>query len=64
LRNVEYFIYLGSTITGDARCTCVIKLNVAMVKAPFSKKKDFFVCKMDSYLTKKLVKCCIWSIYL
>jgi len=49
-------------ITSDARCACVIKSKVAMVNTPFRKKKAFFVCKMDSYLTKKPVKCYIWSV--
>ena len=61
LRNVEYFTYFGSIITGDARGARVIKSKVAMVKTPSSKKKAFFVRKMDSYLKKKLVKCYIWS---
>jgi hypothetical protein len=39
LENVEYFNYLGSRITNDARCTCEIKSRIFMVKAAFKKKK-------------------------
>jgi hypothetical protein len=33
LENVEYFNYLGSMITNDARCTHEIKSRFAMAKA-------------------------------
>jgi hypothetical protein len=33
LENVEYFDYLGSMITNDARCTREIKSRIAMAKA-------------------------------
>jgi hypothetical protein len=36
---VEYFKYLGSTITNDARCTREIKSRIAMGKSTFSRKK-------------------------
>jgi hypothetical protein len=39
LKNVEYFKYLVSIITIDARCTCEIKSRIAMAKAAFNKKK-------------------------
>jgi hypothetical protein len=39
--NVEYFSYLGSMITQDARCTREIKSSTAMTKAAFNKKKNF-----------------------
>jgi hypothetical protein len=53
--------HIWVVIRSDARCARVITSKVAMVKTPFSKKKALFVYKMDSYLTKKLVKCYIWS---
>jgi hypothetical protein len=37
--NVEYFNYLGSMITSDARCAGEIKIRIAMAKAAFNKKK-------------------------
>jgi hypothetical protein len=54
--NVEYFKYLVSMITNDARCTREIKSRIAMAKAAFSKKKNHFISKMDLNLRKKLVK--------
>jgi hypothetical protein len=64
LENVEYFSYLGSMITNDARCTCEIESRIAMTKAAFNKKKTLFTSKLDLNLRKKLVKCYIWSIAL
>jgi hypothetical protein len=64
LENVEYFSYLGSMITNDARCTREIKSRIAMAKATFNKKKNLFTSKLDLNLRKKLVKCYIWSIAL
>jgi hypothetical protein len=55
--NVEYFNYLGSMITNDARCTHGIKSRIAMAKAAFSKKKPLFTSRLDLNLRKKLVKC-------
>jgi hypothetical protein len=40
LENVEYFNYLGSMTTNDARCTRAIKSRIAMAKATFNKKKN------------------------
>jgi hypothetical protein len=64
LENVEYFNYLGSMVTNDARCTHEIKSRIAMAKAAFNKKKTLFTSKLDLNLRKKLVKCYIWSIAL
>jgi hypothetical protein len=64
LKNVEYFSYLGSMITNDARCTREIKSRIAMAKAAFNKKKNLFTSELDLNLRKKLVKCYIWSIAL
>jgi hypothetical protein len=33
LKNVDYFSYLGSMITNDARCTREIKSRIAVAKA-------------------------------
>jgi hypothetical protein len=37
LQNVEYFNYLGSLITNDARRICEMKSRIAMAKAAFNK---------------------------
>jgi hypothetical protein len=60
---VEYFNYLGSLLTSDARCTREIKFRTATAKAAF-KKKTLFTSKLDLNLRRKLVKCQIWSIAL
>jgi hypothetical protein len=36
--DVEYFNYLGSMITDDARCTLEIKCRIAMAQTDFNKK--------------------------
>jgi hypothetical protein len=58
LQNVEYFSYLDSVITNDARCTREIKYRIAMTKF---KKKTLFTSKLDLHLRNKLVNCYIWS---
>jgi hypothetical protein len=62
--NLEYFNYLDSIITNDARCTREMKSRIAMAKAAFNKKKNFFTSKLDLNLRNKLVKFYIWSIAL
>jgi hypothetical protein len=46
LENVEYFNYLDSMITSDARCTREIKTRIAMAKAAY-KKRNLFTSKLD-----------------
>jgi hypothetical protein len=36
LKNVEYFIYLDSIITNDAKCTCEIKHRIVMTTTEFN----------------------------
>jgi hypothetical protein len=64
LENVESFTYLGSMLTNNGRCTCEIKSRIAMAKVAFKKKRALFTSTLDLKLTKKLVKCYIWSIAL
>jgi hypothetical protein len=59
--DVEYFSYLGSMITSDAKCKREIKSRIAMEKAAFNMKKTHFTSKLDLKLRKKLVKYYIWS---
>ena len=60
LDNTEYFNCLGNTITIDARCTCEIKYNIAMARAAFNRQKTFRQ-QIGLKLSKKVVKCYIWS---
>jgi hypothetical protein len=64
LENLEYFNYLSSMITNDARCTREIKSRIVMAKAAFNKQKNLFTSKLDLKLRMKLVKSYIWSIAL
>jgi hypothetical protein len=53
LENVEYFNYLGSMITSDARCcTREIKSRIAMAKTSFNKKTNLFTSKLELNLRK------------
>jgi hypothetical protein len=62
LENVESFEYLGSILTNDGRCTCEIKCRIVMTKAAINKKRTLFTSTLDLELSKKLVKCYVWSI--
>jgi len=46
LKNVEYFIYLCSMITNDARYTREIKCRITMETAAFNKKNPFTALKL------------------
>jgi len=63
LQIVEYFNYVGSVLTNDARCAREIKSTTGKTKAIFNKQIIFFptTSKFDCNLRKKLVQCYIWS---
>jgi hypothetical protein len=50
----EYFNYLSSMVTNDARFTREIKSRIAVEKAEFN-KNTLFTSKLDLNLRKKLV---------
>jgi hypothetical protein len=58
LENVEYFNYLGSLITNDAKRAHKMKTRTAMAKAAFN-KETLFTSKLDINLRKTLVQCYI-----
>ena len=58
---VEYFKYLGSVITNDARCRREIKSRINMAKVAFNKNNNLFTIKLDLNLRKKVVQCYTWS---
>ena len=64
LKNVKCFKCLGSMLTEDGRCICVIKSRIAMARAAFNKKKNLFTRKLYLNLRKKLVKYYVWSMAL
>ena len=59
--NIEYFSYLGSIITNDARET---ESRIDMAKQPFNTRKTLVTSKLDLNVRKKIMKCHIWSIAL
>ena len=64
LENTESFKYSGSVLTYYIRCTCEIKSITSMAKAALKKKKALFYWVVGLKLSKKLVKCYIWSVAL
>jgi hypothetical protein len=48
--NVEYFIYLVSRITSDARYTREVTSKTAIAKSAFDKNKGLFTSKLDLIL--------------
>jgi hypothetical protein len=62
LESVEYFKYLGSMITNNAKCTHEIKSRISMAKQHSTRR--LFCSRLDLNLRKKLVNCYIWSIAL
>jgi hypothetical protein len=61
LENVEYFNYMGSMITNDARFTVKLKPGLPW-QTKHSTGRRLFTSKLDLNVRKKLMKCCILSI--
>jgi hypothetical protein len=64
LANMQYFDYLDSTVTNDARYAGEMKPRIAVTKAAFNKKKMLLSSKLDLNLRKKLIMCYVWNIAL
>jgi hypothetical protein len=64
LQIVEYFSYLVSRITNDARCTLDIISRIAMAKAAFSEEEALLPSKFDVHLRTKPIKRYIWNMAL
>jgi len=58
---VEYFNFVGSIVTYDARCARGIEPRMVLAKEAFSKKKTLFTFKLNLNVGKKLANCYIWS---
>jgi hypothetical protein len=54
LENVEYFHYLGSRTTNDAKFTREIKYRIFMTKAELSREKTVLNSRLDLYFRKNL----------
>jgi hypothetical protein len=50
LENVEYFNYLGSLITNDARCTSEMKSNLPRLKQHITRRAELFMLLNLRYL--------------
>jgi hypothetical protein len=59
LVNVEYFNYLGSTLTNNTRYILQIKSRIVMAKAALNIKKIIFIRKLYLNVMKKLAMCYI-----
>ena len=53
-KNVEYYSYLCSMITNDARCMQEIKSKISIAKAAFNKKKSLFTSKFKERINNML----------
>jgi hypothetical protein len=58
----RYFYCSDSMIRNDARRTREIKSSIITQIVAFNTTKTFFTSKLDSNLSKKQMKCYIWSI--
>jgi len=61
---VEYFKYMGSMMTNDARCTRQITSKECRSKSSIQEKEDSFHQETGTNLRKKLVTCYIMSMAL
>ena len=65
IKQVGTFIYLGFTITPDARCDTEIKKRIALSKYTFSKMKSIFTNRNIRIYTKiNTLEAYIWSVRL
>ena len=60
---MDEFTYLGSTITGAARCIHEIRSRIAIAKAPFN-NTSFFHRQTGLKFEEDVIMYCIWSIVL
>jgi len=56
LENVEYFNYLGTMITNDARCIHGIKSRIDIQKQHSTKLKALFTSKLDLKFKEENIK--------
>jgi hypothetical protein len=65
LDNLEFFNYLGSMVTDNARCTCRIKTRIAMAKQVFNSIDSFhqqigLKCKEETSEVLHLEQSIVW----
>ena len=59
---VEQFVYLGSLVTEDGRCTKEVRRRIALGKTVFSKRKELLRGSLSLALKKRMVKVLVWSV--
>ena len=64
LKEVDHFKCLGRVLTRDGYCTREIKTRIAIAQEVLKRKMSLLTCKLNIELTKKLVRCYVWSIAL
>ena len=62
LDQVEQFVYLGSLVTEDGRCTKEVRRRIALGKTVFSKRKELLRGSLSLGLKKRTVKVLVWSV--
>jgi len=62
LDQVEQFVYLGSLVTKDGRCTKEVQRRIALGKIAFSKRKELLRGSLSLGLKKRMVKVLVWSV--
>jgi len=56
LDQVEQFVYLGSLVTEDGRCTKEVRRRIALGKTAFSKRKELLRGSLCLGLKKRMLK--------
>jgi len=64
LDHVEQFVYLGSLVTEDGRCTKEVRRRIALGKTTFSKRKELLRGSLSLGLKKRMVRVLVWSVVL
>jgi len=62
IEQVREFRYLGSLISDDGYCVKEIVSRIGMAKKVFQDKMKLFTGKLNLELTKRIVKCLVWSV--
>ncbi|KAJ4431030.1 hypothetical protein ANN_19623 [Periplaneta americana] len=63
-RNIQNFKYLQCSISSNMSCCQEVKRRIAMAKEAFNRKRSIFCGPLEKELSKRLVKCFVWSVAL
>ena len=62
LDQVEQFVYLGSLVIEDGRCTKEVRRRIALGETASSKRKELLRGSLSLGLKKRMVKVLVWSV--